>query len=125
MPQLIFGAVIVDGDADVVLLHEFFETRKGFGCGIARDDDVDASTLRVFEFGAHVGVVVFGEGNGAGGVKGDAGGSVVGEGGLFGLRIGGEMIFYVLNIEREDVELFHEGDELGAIEIAEGVAGDA
>ena len=84
MPQLIFGAVIVDGDADVVLLHEFFEARKSFGCGITGNDHVDTGALGVFEFGAHVVVVIFGEVNGAGGVKGDASGSIVGERGLLG-----------------------------------------
>jgi len=37
--QILFPAVIVDGEADVVLLHEFFNARQSFRCGVAGDND--------------------------------------------------------------------------------------
>ena len=76
--------MIVDGDADVVFLDEFFDARKRLRSGVAGDDDGEAGTLGVFEFGAEVGVVIFVEGDGAGGVELNFGAGVVGECGGFG-----------------------------------------
>ena len=56
-PEFVFGAVVVDGDADVVFLHEFFDERKGLRRGIAGDNDRDAGALAVFELAADVGIV--------------------------------------------------------------------
>ena len=109
-PELIFGAVIVDGDADVVLADEFFEAGESFGGGAAGDDDGDAGAFGVIEFGADVRVIVFREVDGAYGVELDGGGGIVGEGGGFGGRVGGEMVFYVFGVERGDLELVHVGD---------------
>src|SRR5712672_1972881 len=100
MPELILWAVIVDGETDVVFLYEFLDARKSFGRGIAGYDYGNRGSLAVFEFAADVGVFVFGEIDGAGGVKLDACGGVVDQGGCFVLRIGGEMIFYVFGVQR-------------------------
>src|SRR5882757_8887886 len=78
MPELIFGAVIVDGETDVVFLYEFLDAGESFRRGIAGDNYRDSGSLAVFEFGSNVGVFVFGEIDGAGGVKLDACGGVVG-----------------------------------------------
>ena len=78
MPELIFWAVIVDGETDVVFLYEFLDARESFRRGVAGDNYRDSGSLAVFELAADVGVFVFGEIDGAGGVKVDACGGVVG-----------------------------------------------
>src|SRR4029077_10410345 len=40
--DLVLGSMIVDGDFDVVFLHEFFHTRQRGGRWIAGNDDLDA-----------------------------------------------------------------------------------
>src|SRR6266404_5228727 len=103
MPELIFWAVIVDGETDVIFLYKFLDPRESFGRGIAGHDYGNGCALAVFGLAADVGVFVFGEIDGAGGVKVDACGGVIGHGGCFLLRIGGAMIFYVLGVQRENV----------------------
>src|SRR6266436_5668562 len=49
MPQLIFGPVIVDGETDIVLLHELLDPRQSFRCGVAGDDDANSCSLAVLE----------------------------------------------------------------------------
>ncbi len=61
--------MIVDGDADVVLADEFFEAGESLRGGVAGDDYGDAGAFGVIEFGANVGVFVFGERNDACGVE--------------------------------------------------------
>jgi hypothetical protein len=58
MPEHVFRAVIVDGEANVVLLDEGFEARKLFERGVAGDDHTDAGALGVLEFGADVCVII-------------------------------------------------------------------
>ena len=53
--------MVVDGDADVVLLDEFLDARKSFEGGVAGDDDGDAGAFGIFEFGADVVVFVLGK----------------------------------------------------------------
>src|SRR5437660_1158180 len=125
MPELIFWAVIVDGETDVVFLYEFLDARESFGRGIAGYDYGNGGALAVFEFGSDVGVFVFGEIDGAGGVKLDACGGVIGHRDCLLLRIAGEMVFYVFGVQREDIELLQKSDHLGAGEIPKGVAGYA
>src|SRR5882724_10822587 len=122
MPDFIFRAVIVDGETDVVLLYEFFDARQSLRCGVAGDNDADPRALAVFKFGADVRIFIFGKIDGAGSVKGDPCRGVIREGGGFLLRVHREMIFDVLAIEREDVELLQEGDHLRARKIPERVA---
>ncbi len=98
MPELIFGAVIVDGETDVVFLYEFLDARESFGRGVAGYNYGDLGALAVFELAADVGVFVFGEIDGAGGVKLDARGGIIGHGDCFLLRIAGEMILYVFGV---------------------------
>ena len=59
MPQLIFGSVIVNRDADVVLLYEFLNSRKCFRRWVAGDNDPDPRALAVFEFAANVRIFIF------------------------------------------------------------------
>jgi hypothetical protein len=59
---LVLGAVVVDGELDVVLLDELFQARKVLVGGRA-DGDGDARGLEVFELGTDVGVVVLVEGD--------------------------------------------------------------
>jgi hypothetical protein len=117
--------VVVDGDADVIFLDEFFDAREGRGSGIAGDDGFNAGALAVFEFGADVVIIVFLEIDGSGCVKVDAVGFVIGYGlGFVGVIVG-QVVLYVLSVEGADAELLHKGNELGAAEVAEGVAGEA
>ena len=61
MPQLVFRPVIVNRDADVVLLHELLDPRQSLGRGIAGHNHWNARSLAVFELAADVGIFVFGE----------------------------------------------------------------
>ena len=68
-PDLVFRPVVVDGDADVVLLDELFDARQSCGRGVAGDDDADAGALAVLELGADVVVFILGKVDGSGGVE--------------------------------------------------------
>src|SRR6202790_2326977 len=72
MPQLIFRAVIVDGDTDVVFLYELLNPRQSLRRGVAGDNHANSSALAVFEFAADVRIFIFCEINGSGSVKFDA-----------------------------------------------------
>jgi hypothetical protein len=61
--------MVVDGDANVVLLDELFDARKRGGRGVSGDDDLDAGALGIFKLGADVVVFVLGKVDGAGGVE--------------------------------------------------------
>ena len=69
MPQLVLRAMIMDCDADVVLLYEFFYSRQSLGCGIAGDDDGDSRPLAVFDLGPDVLIFILREIDGTGGVQ--------------------------------------------------------
>ena len=87
MPQLIFGTVIVDGDANVVFLHKLFHARQNFRARVAGNNHADAGTFAVFEFRADVGIFIFSEINDSGGVELYAGGSIIGQRGGFLRRV--------------------------------------
>src|SRR6185437_1131222 len=53
--DFVFGTVVVDGDANVVLLDEFFDTRQAFGRRVSGDDDANAGAFAVFKLGLDVG----------------------------------------------------------------------
>ena len=59
MPQLILGSVIVNRDANVVLLYKVFNSWKYFRRGIAGDNDPDSCAFAVFEFASNVRVFIF------------------------------------------------------------------
>ena len=86
MPQLVFRPVIVDRDADVVLLHELLDSRQSLRCGVAGNDDADTCALAVFELGADVRIFIFREIDGSGGVKLDASRGIVRKRGRLLLR---------------------------------------
>src|ERR1035441_7205835 len=73
----VLGAVVVDGELDVVFLDEFFEARQ-VRVGGSADGDGDASGLEVFELGTDVGVVVLVEGDVAVGGENKSGGAIGG-----------------------------------------------
>jgi hypothetical protein len=122
-PLFVFGAVVVDGELDVVLLYELFDAWQDLSGGGA-DDDGDTGRFDVVELGTDVIVVVFIEVDGSGGGEDESGGSVLsGAGGdLVGWGHGEVDVFQV---EQLAVELLHEVDEVSLIELAEGVTGDA
>ena len=125
MPQLILRPVIVDGEAHVVLLDKLLDARKGTGRRVSSDNHRDTRSLAVLEFAADVGILVLIEINRSGRMQLNAGRMVV----LERLRllhgIHREMIFDVLGIQREHIELLHEADQLCPVEITKGVAGQA
>lgn len=120
----VFGAVVVDGDFDVVLFDEFFEHGESF-VGGGGDDEGHAGAFGVFEVGADVVIVFL--------VEGDSAAAEDCEAGVFklfaaavdvvGLGYVGEVEF--LDIDELDAELFGGFDGEVAAEFAEGVAGDA
>jgi hypothetical protein len=77
--NFILRTVIVNRDADGVLLYELLDSRQSFRRGIAGDNDRNTRSLAVFEFGSDVRIFIFREVEGAGGVKLDARRSVVRE----------------------------------------------
>ncbi len=124
-PQLVLGPMIVDCDTDVVFLYEFFYSRQSLRCGIAGDDDGNTRSLAVFELGPDVGVFILGEIDGTGSVQPDARRGIIRQRCGFLLRVGRKMIFDVLGIQLEHIQLLHEADSLRASEVAEGVTGQA
>src|SRR5258708_14014167 len=98
MPQLVFRRVIVDRDTDIVLLYEFLNSRQSLWCGVAGDDDGNASRLAVFEFTPDVRIFIFLEIDGSGSMEADARRSVVRQRSRLLLRFRREMIFDVLGI---------------------------
>ena len=123
-PEFVLGAVVVDGDTDVVPLDEALEAGENFRCGRG-DEHADAGAPGVVELAADVVGVVLWKGDDAGGVELDAGAGVGGECLGFGGGIGGEVVLDVLGVEGGEVELLHGCDELGTGEFAKGVAGEA
>jgi len=124
-PKFIFGAVIVNRDADVVFLYEFFDARKSRGRGITGDDYLDASAFRILKLFADVIVFVFVEVDGSGGVEFDASSGVIGKRGGFRLRVNRQVIFCVLEIYVRDAELFEKANQLRTGKGAKSVARDS
>src|SRR5438477_2190593 len=122
MPQLVLRSVIVDRDFDVVLLYELLYSWQSFRRGVAGDDDGNPRSLAVFELGPDVGIFIFGEIDGPGSVQLDASRGIVSQRSRLLVRIDRKMIFDVLCIQGEHIELLHEADGLRASEIAERVA---
>src|SRR5882672_5482076 len=122
-PQLVLGPVIVDRDTDVILLYELLKSRQRLGRGVASDNDGNTCSLAVFELSADVRIFLLREIDSSGSVERDARRGVVRQGGRLPLRVNREMIFDVLRIQGEHVELLHEADHLRATEIAESIAG--
>src|SRR6266436_3624984 len=125
MPQLVLRAMIVDRDADVVFLYEILDSRQSLRCRVARDNNADSRSLAVFELTSDIRIFILREIDGSGSVQLDARCGIVRERGCFLLRGHWEMVFDVLRIQREHVELLHETDHLRAPEVAEGVTGKA
>src|ERR1700689_2510840 len=125
MPQSILWAVIVDRDTDVEPLYEFLDSWQSFGCGITGDNHANTGSLAVFEFALDVIVFVFGKIDGPGSVKLDARRGIVRQRGLFLPWIHWKMIFDVLSVQSEHIELLHDADHLRAAEITKSVAGQA
>src|SRR5271156_5617047 len=125
MPQLVLGAMIVNRDADVVLLYEFLNSRERFRSRVPGDNNSDAGSLAVFELGADVCILIFREIDGASSVKLDARRRIVCKRCRLLLRIHWQMVFDVLHIQGKHIELLHEADHLRAAEVAERVAGQA
>ena len=61
LPELVFRAMVVDCDPDVVLLHELLYPRQSGGRGISGDDDGDTGPLAILKFGADVVVFIYRE----------------------------------------------------------------
>src|ERR1700674_187108 len=125
MPQLIFRPVIVDRDTDIVLLYELLNSRQGFRCWVAGDYDGNTCSLAVFELNPDVRIFIFLEIDGSGRVKPDARRGIVRQRSRLLLRIRREMIFDILRIQLEHIELLHEADHLRTTEVTERVAGQA
>src|SRR5215475_8603932 len=117
--------MIVNGNADVVFLYEFFYPGQCRGRRIASDDDVNSSAFAIFEFLADVVVLVLLKVNCSRGMQLDSCCGVIGECGGLRLRIHRQMIFRVFQVYVGHVELLQESEHLRAREIAEGVAGDS
>jgi hypothetical protein len=115
----------VDRDADVELLYELINSRQSFRCGVARDNHANTRSLAVFEFAPDVSVYIFREIDGPGSVKLDARRGIVRQRGLLSLWIHRKMIFDVLRVQREHIELLHEADHLRAAEVTKRVTGQA
>src|SRR5580700_3670835 len=123
MPQLILRAVIVDRDTDVVFLYELFNPRQSLRRGVARDNQANPCPPAVFEFAPDVGIVIFREINGSSSVKFDACRGIVCQGLLLLLGIHRKMVFDVLRIQGQHVELLQVADHLRPAEITKRVAG--
>src|SRR6266446_4379722 len=125
MPQLIFWPVIVDGETDVVLLHELLDPRQSLRRGVAGDDDGNTCPLAIFELAADVRVFILREIDGSGSVKLDARRGIVRQRSCLFLRIRRQMILDVLGIQLQHVQLLQEVNHLCTAEVAKRVAGQA
>src|SRR6266849_10967185 len=105
MPQLIFRPVIVDRETDIVLSYESLNSRQSLRRRVARDNDANTCPLAVFELAPDVRIFIFREINGSGSVKLDACCGIVRQCSRLLLRIRREMIFDILRIQREHIEL--------------------
>ncbi len=122
MPQLILRPVIVDREPYVVLLHKLFDTRKRGRFWVSSDNHRDTRSLGIFELTADVVILILGKVNRSHGMELNTGGMIVVERLRLLCWIHGEMVFDVLRVQRQYVELLHVADQLRAVEIAKGVA---
>src|SRR5438552_16577664 len=123
--HLILGSVIMDRHADVVLLYELLDSRQCLRCRVARDNNGNTRPLAVFELAADIRIFILREIDGSGSVKLDARRGIVRQRGCLLLWIHWEMIFDVLRVQREHIELLHEADHLRTSEVTKRVAGQA
>src|SRR5205807_6298025 len=102
---------------------EFLEPRQDL-MRRRTNSDGNASGLEVLKFGSHIVVVVLVEGDGAGGGERKPGGAVLGclRCDLVGWA---HLQMHILQVQVRRLELLHEVDEVGGIELAEGIAGYA
>src|SRR5580700_976404 len=106
MPQFVFRPMIVDRNADVVLLDELLDARQSLRSRVARDNHADTSPLAVFELRPDVGIFVFREIDGSGGMKLDARRGIVSQRGSLFPRIHREMVFDVLRVQGDTLSCF-------------------
>src|ERR1700682_1299505 len=123
MPQRILRPMIVDRDADVVLPDELLYSRQSSRCGIPGDNDLDTRSLAVFELGTDISIFILREIDGPGSVQPDARRGIVRHCSRFLLRVHRKMIFDVLGVQIEHIELLHEADHKRPAEVTECVAG--
>src|ERR1700730_8169385 len=102
----------MDRDADVVLLYKLLNSRQSFECRVTGDNNAKTSSLAVFEFGPYVRIFVFRKIDGSSSMKLDACRGVVRQRGCLLLCVHREMIFRVLRIQGEHIDLLHEADHL-------------
>ena len=107
MPQLIFRPVVVDGKAYVVLLDELLDARKSTRRRVSSDDHPYSRSLAVLELIADVSVFIFIEVDRSRGMQLNTRCMVVFDRFRLLYRIHREMIFNILGIQREHVELLH------------------
>src|ERR1700735_5023864 len=105
MPQLVLRPVIVDREPYVVLLYKLLNTRKRGRVRISSDNHRDTRSLGVFELTADVVILVLGEVNRSHGMQLNTGGVIVVERLRLLCRIHREMVFDVLGVQRQYVEL--------------------
>src|SRR6266478_10149916 len=125
MPQLIFWPVIVNREMDIVFLYELLNSRQSLRRRVAGDNNRNTRPLAVFELVPDVRIFIFREIDGSGSVQPDSCCGIVRQCRCLLLRIRREMIFDVLRIQREHIQLLHEADHLRAMEVTERVAGHA
>src|ERR1700733_2676192 len=123
MPDSIFRPVIVNRDADVELLDELLNSRQCLWRGVARDNHCDACSLAVFELRPDVPIFVLREIDSSSSVKPDTRCGIVCQRSRLRLWLHRKMIFDILGIQREHIELLHETNHLRTAEVAERVAG--
>src|SRR5580698_3535059 len=112
-------------DADVKLLDELLKPRQCLRRGVARDNHRDACSLTVFELGPDVRLFIFRKIDSSSSMKTDTRCGIVCERGRLLLRIEREMIFDVLRIQREHIELLHETDQLRTRKVTKRIASQA
>ena len=77
MPQLVLGAMIVDGNANVVLLHEFLDAWQGFRRRVPSNDYWNSRPFAVLKLAANIFAFVLCEVDCSGGMERDACGNIV------------------------------------------------
>src|SRR5580693_3722639 len=122
MPDSIFRPVIVNRDADVELLDELLNSRQCLWRGVARDNHCDACSLAVLELRPDVPIFVLREIDSSSSVKPDTRCGIVCQRRRLLVRIEREMIFDILRVQREHIQLLHEADQLRTTEVTERIA---
>ena len=65
-PHLVLGAMVVDGDADVILLYKLLDARQSFRRRITGDDDGNSGPLAVLKLVSNVRIFVLAKIDGSG-----------------------------------------------------------